>query len=72
MFEGCLINSGKNLNVNVNRPYPVKNVPIQRHWRLNYIQKEVTTVFNWAKKESVELVVVIIPDYPPGVYGKYN
>lgn len=60
--------SGRNLNVIVSPMDPAHNCPIQRHWRLQDIQREVTNFFT--AKSNVELIVVIIPDYPPGVYGK--
>lgn len=63
------MNSGKELNVIVNSMNPVYNCFIQRHWRLNDIHREVTTILNKAIG-TIELVVVIIPDYPSNVYGK--
>lgn len=68
-FEKCLMMSGRGLNVNVSPMDPVHNCPIQRHWRLPDIQREVTNFFK-VKSNDVQLIVVIIPDFPPGVYGK--
>lgn len=68
-FEKYLVNSGKELNVIVNPMNPVINCFINRHWRLNDIQREITHILNKANG-VVELVVVIIPDYPTNVYGK--
>ncbi|XP_050439319.1 protein argonaute-2-like [Adelges cooleyi] len=67
-FERCLMQSGRELNVNINRMAPVFNVTIQRHWRVNDIEREVTFFFN-KQKHNMDLIVVIIPDFPPGVYA---
>lgn len=47
---------------------PPINCPIEKHWRLNDIQKEVTNVFK-KYQDKIELFVVILPDKPAGVYG---
>lgn len=70
-FEDALIKCGKDLDVNVCKMDPVYNYFIQRNYRPNDILKEVTNFFN-KLKDVVELIVVIIPDYPAGIYGKYK
>lgn len=71
-FERMLIQSGKELNVMVNPMDPVFNVTLQRNVRIDAIEKDVENFLNRAKKFAppMELVVVVIPDYPPGIYGK--
>lgn len=69
-FEKILIMSGKDLNVNVNQISHICPYNIPRNGHLSEIQKEVTKLFNNFKAKSFELIVVIIPDYPPGIYGK--
>lgn len=59
---------GRDLNVIISPMNPAHNISIQRNWRINDIQNEVVSFFN-KQKNNVELIVVIIPDSPPGVYG---
>lgn len=68
-FENGLIRSGAELNVTVRSMYPVKNHFLRRNCRLSEIRIEVTNFFNKAKADGIELIVVIIPDGPAGVYG---
>lgn len=51
---------------------PVQNVIIPKYGRVDSIEKEVKSFLNTTKALSppMELVVVVIPDYPPGIYGK--
>lgn len=70
-FESCLINSGKGLNVAVSPMYPVISCVIERRWHAHDIQKEIIGIFNKIKNENFELVVVVIPDFPSGIYGNY-
>lgn len=65
-----MIRSGTDLNVTVRPMYPVKNYLLRRNCRLNDVQVEVTNFFNKAKADGMELIVVIIPDGPTGIYGK--
>lgn len=56
------------LNVNVQPMSPAINLTFNRS-RLDDIQKDVTKNLN-SLKGKVDLVVVVIPDNPHGVYGK--
>ncbi|XP_050530868.1 protein argonaute-2-like isoform X2 [Daktulosphaira vitifoliae] len=67
-FEKDLIKEGRDLNVIISPMNPVQNSPIQRNWRMSDIQNEVLNFFN-KQKNNIELIVVIIPDSPPGVYA---
>lgn len=48
---------------------PAINLTYNRGVRIDDIQKDVTKHLN-NLKGKVDLVVVIIPDFPAGVYGK--
>lgn len=69
-LEKSLMASSRELNVFLSPMEHPMNRPIERHWRLNDIGREVTNFFMKAKADKMELVVVVIPDYPAGVYGK--
>lgn len=71
-FERMLIQSGKDLNVCVNFMDPVQNLGIPKYGRIETIEREVKVFLNSTKSLTppMELVVVVIPDYPPGIYGK--
>lgn len=69
MFEKCLIESGRELNVQVNPMNPVISDFINRNVRPNEISQKVANYFE-KLKNNVDLIVVIIPDFPSGVYGK--
>lgn len=64
-----LIDSGRELNVAVGPMNPVFNNFIQRNMRPNEITQIVAAYFE-QQKTLVDLIVVIIPDFPPGIYGK--
>jgi len=69
-FERTLISSGSSLNVSVNpMDPPINNGGVQRNARLSEIKTLVGNIFTKLKANNVELVVVIIPDYPPGIYA---
>ncbi|XP_026820735.1 protein argonaute-2-like [Rhopalosiphum maidis] len=68
-FERTLIASGNSLNVSVNPMNPPINNVVQRNARLSEIKTLVGNLFTKLKANNVELVVVIIPDYPPGIYA---
>ncbi|XP_025198780.1 protein argonaute-2-like [Melanaphis sacchari] len=69
IFEGLLISSGKNLNVTVNSMDPVMNCIVQRNGRISEINTLIGNKFTMLKSQKVELVVVIIPDCPTGIYA---
>lgn len=64
-----LVDSGRELNVAVGPMNPVISDFIQRNMRPNEITQRVATYFD-QQKALVDLIVVIIPDFPPGIYGK--
>lgn len=68
-FETSLISSGLFLNVKVSPMLPPVNKVLPRNCNLKDVQNDITTFFNTAKK-TIELIIVIIPDNIPGVYGK--
>ncbi|VVC24908.1 Hypothetical protein CINCED_3A021441 [Cinara cedri] len=70
-FERMIIQSGRDLNVMVNPMDPVFSMTLQKHIRIDSIEKDVQNFLNRAKKfvPPMELVVVIIPDYPQGIYA---
>ncbi|XP_050538341.1 protein argonaute-2-like isoform X4 [Daktulosphaira vitifoliae] len=68
-FERDLIRSGRDLNVNVSPMNPIYNMPVQRNWRLNEIEREIKKFFTSQKQINMELIVVIIPDSPLGIYA---
>jgi histidinol-phosphate/aromatic aminotransferase/cobyric acid decarboxylase-like protein len=57
------------LNVKVKPMVPGINLTFQRGVRLGDVQKDVTKTLN-NLKGKVDLVVVVIPDNPSGIYGK--
>lgn len=69
MFEKMLSESGSELNVVVGPMNPVISDFIQRNMRPNEIIQKFAAYFE-QQKNLVDLIVVIIPDFPPGVYGK--
>jgi len=69
-FEKFLISSGRDLNVVINPLLHISNQVIRRHSHLRDVQTGVTTYFNKAKADGIELIIVIIPENPTGVYGK--
>jgi len=62
--------SGKDLNVVVNPMDPPINCLLQRNMRVAEIKTLVGNNFRKLKQVNTELIVVIIPDAPAGVYGK--
>lgn len=67
MLSDC----GKNLNVTVSKMKPILNYIIPRGCRFPDIGKQVTNLFN-SQKNLVDLIVVVIPDFPSGLYGKFK
>lgn len=51
--------------------HPVIPCVIDRRWRIHDIQKAIINIFNKIKNENFELVVVVVPDFPSGIYGNY-
>jgi len=49
---------------------PPINHSVLRNARLSEIKTLIGNLFTKLKANNVELVVVIIPDYPPGIYGE--
>ncbi|CAH1737621.1 unnamed protein product [Aphis gossypii] len=68
-LERNLIMSGKELNVVVNPMDPPINCLLQRNMRVAEIKTLVGNNFRKLKQVNTELIVVIIPDAPAGVYG---
>lgn len=62
--------SGKDLNVVVNPMDPPINCLLQRNMRVGEIKTLVGNNFRKLKQVNTDLIVVIIPDSPAGVYGK--
>jgi len=62
--------SGKELNVVVNPMDPPIICLLQRNMRVGEIKTLVGNNFRKLKQVNTELIVVIIPDSPAGVYGK--
>lgn len=62
--------SGKDLNVVVSPMDPPINCLLQRNMRVGEIKTLVGNNFRKLKQVNTELIVVIIPDSPAGVYGK--
>lgn len=48
---------------------PIITITLDRFCRLPEIESKVSEVLKSTKQNNVDLVVVIIPDFPPGVYG---
>jgi len=48
---------------------PIINLTLERSWCLPETQKRIIDILNVIKKDNVELVVVVIPDFPLGLYG---
>lgn len=71
-FERMLIQTGRELNVMVNQMDPVFNMGLPRNAPTDAIEKDVQKFLNQTKQlvPPIELVVVVIPDYPPRIYGK--
>lgn len=71
-FEKLLIQSGKDLNVAVEPMFFPYNLHIQKYDRIESIEESLNNFLMSQKvlNPPVELVVVIIPDYPQGIYGK--
>lgn len=68
-LERNLMMSGKDLNVVVNPMDPPINCLLQRNMRVAEIKTLVGNNFRKLKQVNTELIVVIIPDSPAGVYG---
>lgn len=67
-----MIESGRELNVKV-EPNPfIYASPISKRDHIDVIENNLKTYF--AKQKSldppIELIVVIFPEYPSGIYGK--
>lgn len=62
--------SGRDLNVNVSPMDPVINCFLQRNCRMDEVKASVGSVFTKQKACNTDLIVVVIPDNPSGVYGK--
>lgn len=71
-FESLLIQSGRELNVAVDPVYFPYNVPLHKYERIETVELVINNFLKNQKSLNppIELVVVIIPDYPPGIYGK--
>jgi len=61
--------SARDLNVNISPMDPVINSFLSRN-NLADLKSSIGDIFSKQKAFGTELIVVVIPDYPPGVYGK--
>lgn len=61
--------SARDLNVTISPMDPVINNFLSRN-NLADLKSSIGNIFSQQKANGTELVVVVIPDYPPGVYGK--
>jgi len=62
--------SGRELNVAINPMDPVINCFLPRNFHLEELKTSVGKIFTQQKACNTELIVVVIPDFPSGVYGK--
>lgn len=67
-FEKSLMMSGKDLNVVINAMDPVINCFVSRQ-NLAEIKSSVMNIFIKQKALKTDLIVVVIPDYPVGIYA---
>ncbi|XP_050438585.1 protein argonaute-3-like isoform X2 [Adelges cooleyi] len=67
-FEKRLRGSGQSVNVDISPMAPPFNIPIKQKSHINKIERKVTNFFN-KQKHIMELIVVIIPEFPAGVYA---
>lgn len=49
---------------------PVINYFLPKHCRLDDLKTTVQSIFTKLKAHNIELIIVVIPDIPTGVYGK--
>jgi len=68
-FEKSLLMSARDLNVVINPMDPVINRLLPRS-SLADIKTSIGNVFTEQKACNTELIVVVIPDYPAGIYGE--
>jgi len=61
--------SARDLNVVINPMDPVINCFLSRS-TLADIKTSIGSVFTKQKACNTELIVVVIPDYPAGIYGE--
>jgi len=61
--------SAKDLNVIINPMDPVINCFMPRS-SLSEIKTAIGIIFTKQKACNTELIVVVIPDYPQGIYGE--
>lgn len=62
--------SARDLNVVINPMDPVINCFLPRNNSLSELKNLMGNLFAKQKACDTELIVVVIPDYPPGIYGK--
>ncbi|VVC42413.1 Hypothetical protein CINCED_3A015370 [Cinara cedri] len=71
-FEVLLMQSGRELNVPVNPMDSIHNLSFSKFENVDIIEREITTVLKKLMAKNIppiELIVVIIPDYPIGIYA---
>jgi len=61
--------SARDLNVVISPMDPVINCFLSRN-NLADLKSSIGTIFSQQKACNTELIVVVIPDFPAGVYGK--
>lgn len=62
--------SARDLNIGLGPMDPVINCFMSRNNNLVELKNLIGNVFSKQKALDTELIVVVIPDYPAGVYGK--
>nr|QEI10611.1 argonaute 2 X2 [Myzus persicae] len=68
-FEKSLMMSARDLNVVINPMDPVINCFLPRNNSLSELKNLMGNLFAKQKACDTELIVVVIPDYPPGIYA---
>lgn len=48
---------------------PPITLNLDKNCKLTDIKNKVIDVFNKTKNDNVQLVFVVIPEFPPGIYG---
>ncbi|KAF0766388.1 protein argonaute-2-like [Aphis craccivora] len=68
-FEKMLILSGKDLNVTIEPMNHVISLFIPRKFNLDEYKAKVESIFTKLKACNTEIIFVIFPEFPTGVYG---
>ncbi|CAH1731499.1 unnamed protein product [Aphis gossypii] len=68
-FEKMLMSSGKDLNVTIDPMNRAINLFIPRTFNLDEYKTKVESIFAKLKAYDTEIIFVIFPEFPKGVYG---